>query len=124
VDGRSRGAVKRRRSVRSVVIIMMSEREVPVSVAQRITIKFLSQEGVKPAEILRRLTEQFKEQILSRARVFAWHKQFVEGREHVENEDHDRRPCTSVTENDIRFVQQLMRVTDVTRSLRLQVRSG
>jgi hypothetical protein len=64
---------------------MMSEREAPVSVAQRIIIKFLSRKGVKPAEILRRLTEQFKEQILSRARVFAWHKLFVEGREHIEN---------------------------------------
>jgi hypothetical protein len=62
-------AVERRRSVRSVVIITMSEREVPVSVAQRIIIKFLSREGVKPAEILRRLTEQFKEETLSRARV-------------------------------------------------------
>jgi hypothetical protein len=75
----------------------MSEREVPVSLAQRIIIKFLSREGVKPADILRRLTEQFKEETRSRARVFAWHKQFVEGREHVENEGHDRRPRTSVT---------------------------
>jgi hypothetical protein len=75
----------------------MSEHEVHVSVVQRIIIKFLSWEGVKPAEILRRLTEQFKEETLSRAQVFAWHKQFVEGREHVENEGHDRRPRTSMT---------------------------
>jgi hypothetical protein len=86
----------------------MSEREVPVSIAQRIIIKFLSREGVKPAEILRRLTEQFKEETLSRARVFAWHKQFVEGREYVEIEGHDRRPRTSVIENSIRRVQQLL----------------
>jgi hypothetical protein len=45
--------------------------------------------------------------------VFAWHKQFVEGREHVENEGHDRRPRTSVTENNIRRVQQLLRLTGV-----------
>jgi hypothetical protein len=44
-------AVEQRRSVQSVVIITMSEREVPVSVAQRIIITFLSREGVKPAEI-------------------------------------------------------------------------
>jgi hypothetical protein len=53
-------AVEQHRSVQSVVIITMSEQEVPVSVAQRIIIKFLSGEGVKPAQILRRLTEQFK----------------------------------------------------------------
>jgi hypothetical protein len=100
-------AVERHRSVRSVVIITMSEREVPVSIAQRIIIKFLSREGVKPAEILMRLTEQFKEETLSRARVFVWHKQFVKGREHVENEGHDRRPRTSVTENNF------LRVTGV-----------
>jgi hypothetical protein len=95
-------AVERRRSIRSVVIITISELQVPVCVAQRIIIKFLFREGVKPAEILRRLTEQSKEETLSRARVFNWHKQFVEGREHVENEGHDRRPRTSVTENNIR----------------------
>jgi hypothetical protein len=91
-------AVELRRSVRSVVIMTMSEGEVPVSVAQLIIIKFLSREGVKPAEILRRLTELFKEEALSRARVFAWHKQFVEGCELVENEGHDCQPRTSVTE--------------------------
>jgi hypothetical protein len=103
-DERSVEAVERRRSVRSVVIITMSQREVP---AQHIIIKFLFREGVKPAEILRRLTEQFKEETLSRARVFVWHKQFVESHEHVENEGHDRRPRNRVTEN-IRRVQQLL----------------
>jgi histone-lysine N-methyltransferase SETMAR len=80
---------------------------VPVSVAQRIIIKFLSGEGVKPAEILRRLTEQFKEETLSRAQVFAWHKHFVEGREHVENEGHDRRPSTSLTAGQLARSWQL-----------------
>jgi hypothetical protein len=92
---RVKEAVEQRHSVQSVVMITMSEQEVPASVAQRTTIKFLSREGVKPAQILRRLTEQFKEETLSRARVFAWHKHFVEGREHVENEGHDRRPRAS-----------------------------
>jgi hypothetical protein len=32
----------------------------------------------------------------------------VEGREHVENEGHDRRPRNRVTENNIRRVQQLL----------------
>jgi hypothetical protein len=40
--------------------------------------------------------------------VFAWHKQSMEGRKHVENEGHDHRPRTSVTENNIRRVQQVL----------------
>ncbi|XP_056636775.1 protein GVQW3-like [Diorhabda sublineata] len=86
----------------------MSEQEVPPSIAQRIVIKFLAAEGVKPAEILRRLTAQFGEKTLSRARVFAWHKQFVEGRERVENESHDRTPRTSITAGNIDSVRQLV----------------
>ena len=77
-----------------------------VSVAQRITIKFLAQEGVNPPKIFGRLTKQFKGETLSRARVFAWHKKFVEGRERVENERHDRRTRTSITDNNIRRVRQ------------------
>ncbi|XP_073972912.1 protein GVQW3-like [Rhodnius prolixus] len=86
----------------------MSEQEVPSSIAQRVIIKFLAAEGVKPAEILRRLTAQFGEETLSRARVFAWHKQFVEGRDRVENESHDRRPRTSITANNISSVRRLI----------------
>lgn len=86
----------------------MSEQEVHSSIAQRVIIKFLAAEGVKPAEILRRLTAQFGKETLSRARVFAWHKQFVDGRHHVENESHNRRPRTSITENNISCVRRLI----------------
>lgn len=36
--------------------VTMFEQEVPLNVAQGIIIKILPQEGVKPAEILKRLT--------------------------------------------------------------------
>jgi hypothetical protein len=39
--------------------------------------------------------------------VFAWHKHFVEGRELVENEGHDRRPRTSVTAGQLARSWQL-----------------
>ncbi|CAK9818248.1 Protein GVQW3 [Anthophora plagiata] len=86
----------------------MSEQQVHLSVAQRIIIKFLTHEGVKPIEILQRLTAQFGDQTLSRARVFAWHKKFKEGRELVENVEHDRRPRTSITEENIRTIRELL----------------
>ncbi|KAJ8948248.1 hypothetical protein NQ318_013236 [Aromia moschata] len=65
-------------------------------------------EGIKPAEILRRLTAQFGDETLSRPRVFAWHKEFGQGREKVENEAHNRRPRTSITEDNIRAIRQLV----------------
>lgn len=86
----------------------MSEQEVTPAVAQRIIIKFLTNEGVKPSEILTRLTAQFGDATLSRTQVFDWAKKFKEGREVVENESHQRRPRTSVTEDNIRLIRDLI----------------
>ena len=61
----------------------MSEQEVPPAVAQCIIIKFLTDEGVKPSEILTRLTAQFGETTLSRTQVFDWAKKFKEGQQAV-----------------------------------------
>jgi len=69
---------------------VMSEQKVPRSVEQCIVIKFLG-ENVPSAEIHHRL-QQYGEECLSRTHVFEWCKCFREGREHVENEPHDRRP--------------------------------
>jgi len=47
----------------------MSEREVPTATAQRIIVKFLTNEGVKPSEILTRLRAQFGDMTLSSTQV-------------------------------------------------------
>lgn len=75
-----------------------------VSVDQRIIIFYIyiSRLGKWKA---RRLTMQFKEETLSRARVFAKYKQFVKN---VENKIHDRWPRISVIENNIGRVHQLL----------------
>lgn len=86
----------------------MSEREVPSSIAQRIIVKFLTNEGVKPSEILRRLQAQFKDNTLKKTQVYSWHTQFLKGREAVENASHQRRPRTSVTNDNIRTVSRLL----------------
>jgi len=92
----------------SLVSITMSEQEIPSSVAQRIIIKFLTIEGVKPSDILRRLVEQFRNNTLKKTQVYAWHKQFLEGQEAVENEAHRSRPRTSKTEENIRIVGRIL----------------
>lgn len=92
----------------SSVAIKMSEQEVHPNVAQRIIIKFLTNEGVRPAEILRRLQAQFTETCLSQAQVYDWHKKFSEGRVEVENKPHARRPRTSVTVDNIEAVRNIL----------------
>jgi hypothetical protein len=52
---------------------------------QHITVKFLTNENMKPAEILMRLKPQFSDEIISRAQVYAWRKSFKEGWKEVEN---------------------------------------
>ena len=55
----------------------MIERSVPVSIEQRIIIKFLDRENVKPAEIYRRLHAQFGKATLSWSRVKVWCNEFM-----------------------------------------------
>ena len=64
--------------------IKMSEREVPVTIAQRVVIKFLTNENVGPNEIWRRLCAQYGESALSKTQVKFWHKEFRGGRDAVQ----------------------------------------
>jgi len=47
-------------------VITTSKQVFPLDVAQRIAVKFLTNENVKPAEILRRLRAYFRDERLSR----------------------------------------------------------
>jgi hypothetical protein len=87
----------------------MAGQEVPSSVAQRIIIKFLTKEGVIPSEIFTRFQAQFGDECLSQPRVFSWAKSFREGRDHVENEPHARRPRTSVNPENVLKIGELIR---------------
>jgi hypothetical protein len=66
-------------------VITMSEQVIPLAVAHRIIVKFITKENVKPAEILIRLRVKFGNEIISRTRVYDWSKSFDEGRTKVEN---------------------------------------
>ena len=57
----------------------MSEQKVPSYVVQCIIIKFLTNDGVKPSEILSRLKAQFGDTTLSQNSVFTWARQFKGG---------------------------------------------
>ena len=62
----------------------MSERRVPVTIAQRVVIKFLTNENVGATEIWRRLRAQYGESTLSKTQVKFWHKEFRGGRDAVQ----------------------------------------
>jgi len=53
---------------------------------QRVVMKFLVNEGVKPSEIHRRLQVQYGDQTLSRSKTFEWCQRFKDGRKSV-NDD-------------------------------------
>jgi len=64
----------------------MSEREVPISIAQRVVIKFLTNENVGPNEIWRRLHAQYRESTLSKTQVKFLHKEFRGGRDAMQTQ--------------------------------------
>jgi transposase len=87
----------------------MAVQAVPNSVAQRITIKFLTKECVIPSEIFTRIQAQFGDECLSQPMVFSWAKSFREGRDRVENEPHARRPRTFVNPDNVLKICELIR---------------
>jgi hypothetical protein len=60
-------------------------------------------------ETFKLLTEAYGEDCMSRARVFEWHKRFSEGRESVKDDDRPGRPRTTVTDDNIEKVRDVIR---------------
>ncbi|XP_018338920.1 PREDICTED: putative uncharacterized protein FLJ37770 [Trachymyrmex septentrionalis] len=54
------------------------------------------------------LQKCFGESTLSRTQVFEWHKAFSEGREVVENLSHASRPSTSVNDDNMEKVKEIV----------------
>ena len=65
---------------------------------QRCTIKFCVKLNENATETCEKLKRAYGEHAVSRAKVFRWHKAFLDGRESVEDEPRSRRPCMSKTE--------------------------
>ena len=77
-------------------------------IEQRINIKFRVKLGKTATETLKMLGDVYGDSSMSRARFFEWHKQFVEDREDVEDDPKSGRPCTSITDTNIKKVRQLV----------------
>ncbi|KAM9439909.1 prothymosin alpha-B isoform 1-T1 [Clarias gariepinus] len=87
----------------------MESDRLSASMKQRIVMKFLVKEGVKPIDIYRRLQAQYGIQALSRSKTFDWCKRFKEGRTSV-NDDPGRGGSgpTAVIPVNIQRVENLI----------------
>ncbi|EFN80151.1 Putative uncharacterized protein FLJ37770, partial [Harpegnathos saltator] len=65
---------------------------------QRYAIKFCVKLGESASVAFEKLKQAYGKHSLSRAQVFRWHKSFLEGREHIEDESRSGRPSTSKTD--------------------------
>ena len=57
----------------------MADNSVSACMEQRVMMKFLVNEGVKPADIYRRLQAQYGDETLNRSKTFEWCKRFKHG---------------------------------------------
>ena len=71
------------------------------TVARRINLKFLAKLGKTSSECFALLQQVYKEETMSRAHVFEWHKRFREGREECEDDQSSGKPVTSRTDSNI-----------------------
>ena len=80
------------------------------TVKQKINLKFLAKLGKTPLECFALLQQVYKEETMSRAHAFEWHKRFQEGQEECEDGQKSGRLVTSRTDSNIDRVKQLVRV--------------
>ena len=73
--------------------------------------KFCVKLGESATVTYEKLQRAYGEHSLSRAQMFRWHKSFLEGREHAENEPRAGRPSTSKTDDNVEMVRSDRRLT-------------
>ena len=74
-----------------------------------VNIKFLVKLKKFTTETFKLLTEAYGEDCMSRARVFEWHKWFLEGRESLKDDDRPGCARTAVTDDNIEKVRDVIR---------------
>ena len=77
-------------------------------IKQRCAIKFCLKIGMNATETCGKLQEAYGKDALSRAHIFSWFKDFLTGRDSVENEPRSGRPITSKTDENVKRVKSLV----------------
>jgi len=65
---------------------LMADNSVSACMEQHVVMKFLVNEGVKLADMYRRLQAQFGDETLSRSKIFEWCKHFKDGRTSISDD--------------------------------------
>jgi len=100
------------------------------SIEQRYAIKFMQKEGETFTNCYTRLRAVYREQCMSRCRVFEWFKRFRDGRASTDNNSRSGRPATAVNDENITKVNELIRsdrrlnVRDIMTSLSIGARAA
>ena len=75
---------------------------------QRYSMKFCAKLNKTATQTFGMIQETYKEEAMSRAMVFMWHKRFKEGRKDFEDDDRAGRPSTSRTDENVVKVRELL----------------
>ena len=79
-----------------------------VKIKQRINMTFLVKLNKTASKSFQTLTKVYKEECMSRACVFEWHKRFCEGPTDVKDDKRSRRPSTSKTTKKIQKIEKIV----------------
>ena len=75
---------------------------------QRICIKFCVKSEIKCNKVCEMLTKAYGDSSMSKTRVYEWYKRFQDGREDVEDDERPGRPSTSITDENVEKVKEMV----------------
>lgn len=76
--------------------------------SQRICLKFCVKSEIKCSEAVKMLRKAFGDATMSIPRAYEWYKRFQEGRQDVEDDARSGRPSTSITEDNIAKIKDII----------------
>lgn len=78
------------------------------NIEQRTCVKFCVSNEISCADTLKMLQKAFGESALSKTRVYEWYRAFKDGRETVEDMPRSGRPSTSVTDDNVDKIKEIV----------------
>jgi uncharacterized cysteine cluster protein YcgN (CxxCxxCC family) len=90
-------------------VLLQRHKNQKINVEQRYASKFCVKLGEGATDTYEKLQKAFRNDSLSRAQVFRWHKYFVNGQEAVQDERRSGRPASVRTSKNVDLVGAFIR---------------